>query len=79
MSPSGTSLAAVFAHVGYMERALEIWRDLPLPALTPKEPWWGYSLGHWTQEEEQEAALAVKGCHHETGKKQHRNRRQFGQ
>jgi UbiD family decarboxylase len=61
----------------YMERALEIWRDLQLPSLTLKEPWWGYSLGHWTQEEEQEAELALKGRHHETGEKQRRNRRQF--
>ena len=44
-----------------MERAIEMWRDLQLPSLNLKDPWWGYSLGHWTQEEEEEADLAVEG------------------
>jgi 4-hydroxy-3-polyprenylbenzoate decarboxylase len=60
-----------------MERAIDIWRDLQLPSLALKEPWWGYSLGYWTQEEEQEAELAVQGRHYETGEKQIRSRRQF--
>ena len=45
----------------FMERAIEMWQGLQLPSLNLKEPWWGYSLGHWTQEEEQEADLAVAG------------------
>jgi 4-hydroxy-3-polyprenylbenzoate decarboxylase len=61
----------------YMERAIEMWRDLQLPALNLKEPWWGYSLGHWTDEEEKEAELAVKGRHYETGEKQTHSRRPF--
>ncbi|MEA2906382.1 MAG: hypothetical protein QOI12_3769 [Alphaproteobacteria bacterium] len=61
----------------YMERALEMWRDLQLPSLTLKEPWWGYSLGYWTKEEEQEAELAVEGRHYETGEKQIKTRRRF--
>ncbi len=61
----------------YMERALEIWRDLQLPSLTLKDPWWGYSLGYWTDEEEQEAQLAVQGRHYETGEKQKATRRRF--
>jgi 4-hydroxy-3-polyprenylbenzoate decarboxylase len=61
----------------YMERAIELWRDLQLPSLTLKEPWSGYSLGHWTAEEEEEAQLAVQGRHYETGEKQRRNRRPF--
>lgn len=63
----------------YMERALEIWRDLQLPSLTLKEPWWGYSLGYWTEEEQQEADLAVQGRYYETGDKQRRTRRRFGE
>src|SRR5439155_6173966 len=35
-----------------IKRAIELWRDLQLPALNLKDPWWGYSLGHWTEEEE---------------------------
>ena len=61
----------------YMDRALEMWRDLQLPPLNLKEPWWGYSLGHWTEEEEKEAELAVQGRHYETGEKQARSRREF--
>src|SRR5262249_1523737 len=61
----------------YMERAVEIWRDLQLPALSLKSPWSGYSLGYWTEEEEQEAALAVQGRHYETGEKQRRSRRSY--
>ncbi len=33
-------------------------------------PWHGYSLGAWTDQDEQEAALAVKGDYFETGTKQ---------
>ncbi|MEA2984071.1 MAG: hypothetical protein QOD94_325 [Alphaproteobacteria bacterium] len=61
----------------YMDRAQEMWRDLQLPSLSLKEPWWGYSLGHWTEEEEKEAELAVQGRHFETGVKQAHTRRRF--
>jgi 4-hydroxy-3-polyprenylbenzoate decarboxylase len=63
----------------YMERAMEMWRDLQLPSLSLKEPWWGYSLGYWTKEEESEADLAVEGRHFETGEKQMRGRRKFSE
>jgi hypothetical protein len=56
-----------------------MWQGLQLPALNLKEPWWGYSLGHWTPEEEQEAELAVEGRHYETGEKQKQGRRRFGE
>ncbi|MBI4321117.1 MAG: UbiD family decarboxylase [Chloroflexi bacterium] len=39
----------------FMERARAIWEELGLPALQPKAPWHGYSLGHWTEENELEA------------------------
>jgi 4-hydroxy-3-polyprenylbenzoate decarboxylase len=63
----------------YMERAIEMWRDLQLPSLNLKEPWWGYSLGHWTPEEEKEAELAVAGRYFETGEKQAKTRRRFSE
>jgi 3-polyprenyl-4-hydroxybenzoate decarboxylase len=63
----------------FMERAIAMWEGLQLPALNLKEPWWGYSLGHWTPEEEQEAELAVEGRHYETGAKQKQTRRRFGE
>jgi 4-hydroxy-3-polyprenylbenzoate decarboxylase len=62
----------------FMERAIDIWQSLQLPPLSLKEPWWGYSLGHWTAEEEGEAELAVQGRHYETGEKQRKTRRPFG-
>ena len=59
----------------FMDRAMEIWRDLQLPPLNLKPPYFGYSLGHWTEEEDKEAELATQGRHYETGEKQ-KNERQ---
>jgi len=53
----------------YMEKALEIWNELGLPEVQPKSPWFGYSLGQWDKELEEEAELAVKGEHYKTGDK----------
>ncbi|MBI4333078.1 MAG: UbiD family decarboxylase [Chloroflexi bacterium] len=52
-----------------MERARRIWEDEGLPKLTPKVPWYGYPLGHWTEENEEEARLAMTGEHYITGEK----------
>ena len=54
----------------FMERSKQIWEELELPPLKPRTPWFGYSLGAWTKEDEDEADLAVKGDYFETGKKQ---------
>jgi len=32
-----------------------------LPQLRVKEPWYGYALGRWTEENEAEAELALQG------------------
>jgi 4-hydroxy-3-polyprenylbenzoate decarboxylase len=45
----------------YMEEAKAIWEKLGLPPLTPKEPWHGYSLGHWSKQNEEEAEMAASG------------------
>ncbi len=52
-----------------MERAKEIWDELGLPPLRPENPWFGYSLGQWEDELEEEAQLAVEGRYIETGEK----------
>jgi len=52
-----------------MERAKAIWEELGLPALKPRMPWYGYSLGAWTEEDEEEAEIALKGDHFVTGEK----------
>jgi hypothetical protein len=33
------------------------------------DPWFGYNLGLWSEEDEAEAELAVKGEHYQTGEK----------
>lgn len=54
---------------GYMENAKAMWENIGLPTLNPKEPWCGYELGFWTDEEREEADLAIKGEHYKTGVK----------
>lgn len=45
----------------YMEQARSIWEELGYPALKPRVPWFGYSLGIWPEEYEVQARLADKG------------------
>jgi len=53
-----------------MERAIQIWKEEGLPELNQlKAPWFGYSMGCWTEEDAQEADLAVQSRYFETGKK----------
>ena len=53
----------------YMERARVIWEDeLKLPKLKPQAPWYGYDLGAWTVELEQQAQRALRGDYWETGR-----------
>jgi hypothetical protein len=37
----------------YMERAKHIWEEFGLPRYALKVPWFGYSLGLWTKENNQ--------------------------
>jgi len=52
----------------FMEQAKAIWERLGLPPLTPQPPWHGYDLGHWPQELERQAEMAVKSEYFELGK-----------
>jgi UbiD family decarboxylase len=52
-----------------MEAALARWKALSLPPLDLKTPWHGYPLTAWTEENAQEAELAVTGRYFETGAK----------
>ena len=45
----------------YMENAKTLWEKLDLPALEPEMPWFGYSLGDWTEEWDDNAAQAARG------------------
>ena len=59
----------------YMERAKLIWEELGLPKLKPESPWFGYSLGEWSEDFDRAAERAVKGDYFETGKLIARRRR----
>lgn len=58
----------------YMERAKQIWEELGLSPLRPENPWFGYSLGLWDEELDEEALLAAQGRYMETGEKLARGR-----
>jgi 4-hydroxy-3-polyprenylbenzoate decarboxylase len=45
----------------YMEHARELWDELGLPPVTPQEPWYGYNLGIWFDNLDEEADLAAHG------------------
>jgi len=51
----------------FMENAKAIWEELGLPQLKPESPWFGYSLGDWSERNEQMAQRAVKGDYFVTG------------
>ena len=51
----------------YMERAKAIWEELGLPKLKPEAPWFGYSLGEWSDELDEAAAQATRGDYMDNG------------
>lgn len=59
----------------YMERSRRLWEKLGLAKLEPESPWYGYSLGDWNDELDEEARLAAEGRYWETGEKIARERR----
>ncbi len=62
----------------FMDKALERWQALSLPALDLKTPWHGYPLSAWTEENAAVAELAVEGRYFETGEKLAQRRRPAG-
>jgi len=51
----------------YMERAKKIWEELGLPELKPEAPWFGYSLGEWSDDLDEAAERATRGDYMENG------------
>lgn len=45
----------------FMEKARKIWEEERLPSLSPRKPWYGYNLGFWTEENQRQAEMAVRG------------------
>jgi 4-hydroxy-3-polyprenylbenzoate decarboxylase len=52
----------------YMERAVEIWREEGLPEPRLRTPWYGYSLGYWSEEDQRLADLMVAGDYKAVGR-----------
>ena len=60
----------------FMENARQIWEDkLGLPPLKPQSPLFGYTLGAWTDELDEQAKRAVSGDYWETGRRIAQTRR----
>jgi 3-polyprenyl-4-hydroxybenzoate decarboxylase len=53
----------------YMERGLAVWNRLGLPPVRPQPPWFGYSLGDWTQDWADAAKRAAAGDYLENGRR----------
>jgi 4-hydroxy-3-polyprenylbenzoate decarboxylase len=53
----------------YMEKAKSIWEELQLPSLRPQPPWFGYSLGDWLKEWDEDAERAASGDYLVNGEK----------
>jgi UbiD family decarboxylase len=53
----------------FMERAKALWERLGLPPLRPESPWYGYSLGDWTETWDQAAKRAAAGDYLENGRR----------
>ena len=53
----------------FMQAAKDRWAKMGLPDLDLKTPWHGYPLSAWTDENAEEALLAITGRYFETGEK----------
>jgi 4-hydroxy-3-polyprenylbenzoate decarboxylase len=54
----------------YMEIAARLWNEeRELPKLNLRPPWWGYSLGLWSEEDQENAELIAQGRYLEIGEK----------
>ncbi len=53
----------------YMEAGKALWDRLGLPELRPETPWYGYSLGDWSQHWKDAAARAAAGDWLENGRR----------
>ena len=58
-----------------MENARKIWEELGLPKLKPQAPWYGYSLGEWSDDLDAAAERATRGDYFATGEAVAKRRR----
>jgi len=59
----------------FMDKALEIWKELKLPDLHLLQPWYGYSLGFWPKEFQEDAEMILKGEQYKVNERLERKRR----
>jgi 4-hydroxy-3-polyprenylbenzoate decarboxylase len=59
----------------FMEKAKLIWEELGLPKLKPEQPWFGYSLGEWSEEFDAAAQAATRGDYLDNAKALEKRRR----
>lgn len=88
-SPSGSSAVLIdatrkwpYMPVGmprkeFMEKALKMWEEAKLPRLNLKNPWYGYDLGRWTERDETNAQLALRGEHFKVADECRKNRKKL--
>ena len=53
----------------YMDRALGLWKELGLPELRLRSPWYGVSLGQWSEALDRAAEAATRGDYRTQGDK----------
>jgi 4-hydroxy-3-polyprenylbenzoate decarboxylase len=53
----------------FMDKALKIWKELSLPEPRLKQPWFGYSLGYWPEEFQEDAENMIKGDFEAVGRR----------
>ena len=58
----------------FMEHAKTLWTKLGLPEIKEQSPWFGYSLGDWTQEWDDAAKRATESNYLENGLQSAKNR-----
>jgi 4-hydroxy-3-polyprenylbenzoate decarboxylase len=54
--------------------AISIWRELGLPEINLRVPWYGHDLGWWPDADREAGRLAIDGRHYETGERMKRGR-----
>ncbi|MEE2761266.1 MAG: UbiD family decarboxylase [Pseudomonadota bacterium] len=69
-----TSAPLALPKRSYMEHARNMWENLQLPPLNPETPWYGYSLGDWTEEWDTLAVRATEGGYFENGERSKQRR-----
>ena len=62
----------------YMEKAIEMWKGFKgLPTPRMRHPWYGYTLGHWNEDLQENADLLTEGQYLAVGKKYEKLRKKI--